>query len=177
MVRVTDSLISLSDFSLLSNKMSTSRYISHEVLSPKESLSRPQPQGILQPQQVGLLQAPFKSLFFCPGFQCIWDFVCSYKSGVSVSPSPIKLLWSRPAGHQMLWGLLFLMSDSLRIGSLMGSEISLLWENFCDVIILQFVGCLPVQGGGYAIYFIVMCPSFHLFVISSLSLDVDYLLW
>ena len=43
--------------------MSTSRYISHEVLCPKENLSRPQPQEILQPQQVGLLQAPFKSLF------------------------------------------------------------------------------------------------------------------
>ena len=43
--------------------MSTFRYISHEVLCPKENLSRPQPQEILQPQQVGLLQAPFKSLF------------------------------------------------------------------------------------------------------------------
>ena len=63
MVRGIDSLISLSDFSFLSNKMSTSRYISREVLCPKENLSRPQPQEILQPQQVGLLQAPFKSLF------------------------------------------------------------------------------------------------------------------
>ena len=63
MVRGIDSLIYLSDFSLLSNKISTSRYTSHEVLCPKESLSRPQPKEILQAQQVDLSQVPFKSLF------------------------------------------------------------------------------------------------------------------
>ena len=36
-----------------------------------------------------------------------------------------------------------------RLGSLTcGSELSLLWENFCDIIIFQFVGCPP---GGYGI--------------------------
>ena len=62
MVNGIDSLISVSDFSLLPNKMSTSTYNSNEDLCPKESLSRPQSQGILQAQQVGLSQAPFKSL-------------------------------------------------------------------------------------------------------------------
>ena len=59
------------------------------------------------------------------------------KSGVSVSLRPMELLDSNPAGlqSQMLWGLLFLMPDP-RLGSLMwGSELLLLWENLCDIII------------------------------------------
>ena len=35
-----------------------------------------------------------------------------------------------------------------RLGSLMwGSELSLLWENLCDIIIFQFVGCPPGRYG------------------------------
>ena len=30
----------------------------------------------------------------------------------------------------------------------MGSELSLFWENFCDIIILQFVGHSPKGGEG-----------------------------
>ena len=35
-------------------------------------------------------------------------------------------------------------SSSPRLGSLMwGSELSLLWDNFCGIIVFQFVGCPP----------------------------------
>ena len=64
-----------------------------------------------------------------------------------------------------------------RLGSLMwGSEFSLLWEKLCDIIIYQLVGC-PL--GGYRIWLAIlwMCPSYHLIVASSLSLDVEYLFW
>ena len=64
-----------------------------------------------------------------------------------------------------------------RLGSLMwGSEFSLLWEKLCDIIIYQLVGC-PL--GGYRIWLGIlwMCPSYHLTVASSLSLDVEYLFW
>ena len=115
MVRGIDSLISLSDFSFLSNKMSTSRYISREVLCPKENLSRPQPQEILQPQQVGLLQAPFKSLFlpWVPVSKRPSRSVHASNSRVSVYPSPGEFLQANPAGllSQVLWRLLLLMPD------------------------------------------------------------------
>ena len=35
-----------------------------------------------------------------------------------------------------------------RLGSLMwGSELSLLWDNFCGIIVFQFVGCPPSRYG------------------------------
>lgn len=48
----------------------------------------------------------------------------------------------------------------------MGSESSLQLENFCGIIVYQFVDLLP---GGYEISF---CPFYHLVVASPLSLDV-----
>ena len=69
------------------------------------------------------------------------------KSG---SPSPVELLSSNPTGHQnqIFCGFLLpLTGHSLppatpRIGSLIwGSERLIVWENFCVIIVFQFVGC------------------------------------
>lgn len=54
------------------------------------------------------------------------------------------------------------------------SELSLLWENFCGIIIFQFVGCPLV---GVVFDFIAVAPLLPLFVASSLSLDVGYVFW
>lgn len=69
------------------------------------------------------------------------------KSGFSLSPGPAELLHSSPTGLQsyMLWGLLLLTTTH---GSLLlGLELSLLWENFHNIIVLQFVGH-PPEGYG-----------------------------
>ena len=55
------------------------------------------------------------------------------------APLAFKARWS---GGSSSWYLTF------RLGSLAwDSELSLLWENFCDIIILQFAGC-PLEGCG-----------------------------
>ena len=51
----------------------------------------PPPQEILQDQQVGQTQAPM-NLLLLSASQCVIDFVCPSKNGVSVSPSLVKLL-------------------------------------------------------------------------------------
>ena len=68
----------------------------------------------------------------------------------TVSPSPVELLHSSPTGlqSQVLWGSSS-PCQTPRLGSLVwGSELSLLWENLCDIIIFQFVGRPP---GAYGI--------------------------
>ena len=61
------------------------------------------------------------------------------KSGVSVFPSPVELLHSSPAGLQKpnTLGLLLLMLD-LQAGEPDVGLITLLWQNFCDIIIFQY---------------------------------------
>ena len=59
-----------------------------------------------------------------------------------MSPRPEGLMQLSPADLQMLSGLIF-WCQTPRPGSLMwGSELSLLWDNLCTIIILQFVGYL-----------------------------------
>ena len=41
-----------------------------------------------------------------------------------------------------------------------GSDLSLLSENLCNVIILQFVGCPPRVMGGQPITLSSVCPSY-----------------
>ena len=67
-------------------------------------------------------------------------------------------------------------SSLCQTGSLMwGSELSLPWENVCNIIILPICG-LPTQW----VWDLIISqkpPSYHLIVVSSLSLDVEYLFW
>ena len=75
------------------------------------------------------------------------------KSGVPVSPSPVEVLQSNPSGlqSQILWVLLRTCCWTPRLGSLTwGSELSLLWDNFCGIIIFWFVGG---PSGGYGNWF------------------------
>lgn len=58
-----------------------------------------------------------------------------------------QVLWSScnkaPLSCKAKWSGSFSQWQTLRLGSLMWvSEISLLWENLCDIIILQFVGSM-----------------------------------
>ena len=68
----------------------------------------------------------------------------SSKSGVYGSSSPMEFLQSSPTGlqNQVLWGLLLLMPNPQTGQHEIGSELSLLWETLCDIIIFQFV-CRP----------------------------------
>ena len=137
---------------------------------PKRVSVGPQPQGILQAQQVGLSQAPFKSLLLpCVPVHvrlCIvlqeWSlcFSQSHKtlviktwcsSNVLGAPHPD----ARPRQDREPGGL----SNFTPVGEF-------LWCNYSS-------DCgLPTWGsrGRYTIYFIAMCPSFHLLVISFVSL-------
>ena len=73
----------------------------------------------------------------------------SSKSEVSVFPSPVSscnqallAFKTKCFGSSSPW------CQILRLGSLMwGSELSCLWENFCSIIILQFVDGPPVGCG------------------------------
>ena len=62
------------------------------------------------------------------------------------SLSPL-LLWNSCA-QARLWGLLLPMPDPPGWGAWCGAQLSLLWENFCDLIVFQFVRHPPV---GYEI--------------------------
>ena len=126
------------------------------------------PQETLQDQQVGLAYASIKSLLFPLGPGAHETLCAPSKSGVSVSPSPLELLRSSPAGlqSQMLWGFLLLMPDhwsltwGLRTLTPMGEPY--------NIIICQFVGHLP---SGYGIW-LWMQPSYRL-VVASLFWEVE----
>ena len=88
-------------------------------------------------------------------------------SGVSISPSPLKVLQSNPAGlqSQILWGLSS-HCQAPRLESLTwGSELSLLWENFYGIIIFQWV----IHPAGMGFYFttiaslLLSCCDFFVF--------------
>ena len=121
-------------------------------LSPEWATTGPSPWHL--PRPIGrYCPVSYEGTVFGLGPGIHKSLCVSSKSGVSVSLSPVEFLWSRPAGFQsqMLWGLLFPVQTP-RLGSLTwGSELSLLWENFCDIIILQFVGC-PTRGYGIRLY-------------------------
>ena len=81
-----------------------------------------------------------------------------FKSGVSVSPSPVKVLQSSPSSlpSLILWEFFLLLPDP-RLGSLTwGSEPSLQWVDFCGISVLQFVSHPP---NSYGIWFYCDCAS------------------
>ena len=73
------------------------------VLVPKVSHSQPPPlQETLQHQQVGLVQSPLGSLLLSLGPDAHTTLCLPSKSGVSVSPCPVRVLQSNPSSLQSL---------------------------------------------------------------------------
>ena len=73
------------------------------VLVPMVSHSHPPPlQETLQHYQVGLVQSPMGSLLLPLGPSAHSTLCVSSKSGVSASPSPVKVLQSNPTSLQSL---------------------------------------------------------------------------
>ena len=110
------------------------------------------------------------SLLFFPHGPGAHKSLCEpSKSGVSVSPSPVEVLWSNTAGFQsqILWGLLLPLLDLQAEKPEVGSELSLLYN------------CFPVCGlptqWVWDLILLWLSPSYNLIVASSLSLGVGYL--
>ena len=112
-------------------------------------------------------QAPSHLLLF------LWDLVhmlVVMPFEWSLSPSPVRLLQLRPSGlqSQMFWGGLSSPCWSPGLGILMwGSELSLLWENVCNIISLQSVGHPPGGRGIWLYHRSVPPPLLLLYVFSS----------
>ena len=102
----------------------------------------------LQDQLVGLVQTPMKLLLFplSPSVHKTLYVICRNRV-------PVSLLWS--SCNQALLAFKAKYSggpssqcQTPRLGSLRwGPVLSLLWENPCNTIIFQFVGCLPGRNG------------------------------
>ena len=97
------------------------------------------------------------SLLLSPGSWCTHNLCVPSKSGVFVSPSPVKVLQSNPARLQslILWGFLLPLPDP-QVGKPdnVGSEHALRWVDFCGIIVLQFVNHPP---SGYGVWFYCDC--------------------
>ena len=94
--------------------MSTPQYLCHQCPCPHSEPQLPlPPQETHLHQQVGLAQAPMKSLLFPLGPSAHESFCVPSKIGVSVSHSPVEFLRSSPAGlqSQVLCGRLLPMPD------------------------------------------------------------------
>ena len=99
------------------------------------------------------------------------------KSGVSVSPGPIDVLQSNPASLQslILWELLLLWLDPQVGNPDMGLRTlipvgGLLWYKCSPV-------CESPNQQLWDLILLWLCPSFHLIVVSPLSVDVGCLFW
>ena len=113
--------------------MSTPQYLSYQCPCPvSESQTLPISWEILQDQQVGLAQAPRKSLLFPLVPVCTRLCVCPPRL-MFVSPNPaIEPCWpSKPRLESLAWG----------------SDLSFLWENLGKIMISQFMSH-PLGGNG-----------------------------
>ena len=150
----------------LPNMAAASIYVPRRAsATPTLPTSPPLPET-LQDQKVGLAQAPIKLVLLPWVLVCVRFCVHPLRVN-SISPIPVRLLNLSPAGlqNQMSRGLCS-WCRTPGLGSLTwGSELSLLWENLCNIIILQFVGC-PPRGYGTWLYH----ESTHLAVVPSLYL-------
>ena len=142
----------------------SSQWASHPT-PPQQTLLRP----------AGMTHGPMKSVHFCPGSQCTHTRVCP--PGVELLFPPV--LWhsctqapldykAKCSGGSSSW------CQTPRLGSLMWD--SVLRENFCDIIVLQFVGHPP---GGYGIWLYWVCalPTISLGFFMSLDVSTEYLFW
>ena len=140
--------------------MNILKYLCLQFPYPTVSHSLTLPQlETLQNTQVSLIQAPMTSLILP------WVLVstrpCVHSPRVEFLFPPVlrssctqpllafKARCSRGPSPQC---------QTPRVGSLIwGSELSLLWENFCDTIVIQFMGCPPGE-----LIILQVCPSFCL---------------
>ena len=106
-----------------------------------------------------------------PWVWCTQSFVVPSKSGVSLSLSPVKVLWSNPVGHlsqipgnfQSLAPIPRLMTD--------------VWPRTFTVVQEHFLfsSLWVIQSVGIGFNFLCLCHSYHFVAASSLSLVVGYL--
>ena len=140
-------------------QLNTSQYFHHQCLCPQgEPQLPPSPQETLQDQQVGLAHAPMESLLLPWVLVCTRPCVCPPRVE-SLFPLVLWSSWNQAllAFNAKCSGGSSSGGQTPRLGSLVwGSELSLLWEKFCDIIILHFVGH---PSGWYGIWLHHMCTS------------------
>ena len=140
--------------------MNILKYLCLQFPFPTVSHSLPLPQlETLQNTQVSLIQAPMMSLILP------WVLVstrpCVHSPRVEFLFPPV--LWRSCTQPLLVFKARCSRGPSPqcqtpRVGSLIwGSELSLLWENFCDTIVIQFMGCPPGE-----LIILQVCPSFCL---------------
>ena len=98
------------------------------------------------------------SLILPPGPDAHSSLCVPSKSGICFSPSPVEVLQTNPTRLQslILWDSSSHCRTS-RLGSLMwGSEPSLLWMDFCGIIVLKFVSHPP---SSFGIWFYCDCTT------------------
>lgn len=131
------------------------------VLAPAVNCRRPLPtQETLKDLQVVLIQALMEPLFtLCP---IAHETPCSPPSVESLFPLSCGSPALNPCWHSKL-NTLGVPPDArtTRVSLTSGSELSLLWENLCDRIIFQSVGCQPTRHGTW-LY--PECSSYYLFM-------------
>ena len=140
--------------------------------NPAATNSEPQPSATFpedRPRPVGLIQILMESLLF-PGTHCTWKPVCAFQMWSLCFPQScgvpvLRLHWPSMPNVP---GAPPPSARLPRLGNLTwGSELSLLWESFCDIVIFQSVHHQWCMG----MLILWKHPSEHLDV-TSLSLGV-----
>ena len=126
------------------------------LLNPTPSLHL---QEAPQDKQVGLAQAPIK-LLLLPWVLEHERFCAHHLSEVAFPHSPVGLPKLSPASSQgqWLWELIFLVQTPGLRSLMQGSELSLLWESLCNIIIIQSVGHPPGHMGFHYITSPLLLP-------------------
>ena len=115
------------------------------------------------------------SVLFSPRSWCTEDFVCALQEWSLFSP----VLWKSCNQILLTFKARFSGDSSShcqtpRLGCLMwGSELSLQWENFCGIIIFQFVVC-PPNGYGISFYHDCFPPTILLWPLCLWTLDIFF---
>ena len=127
--------------------MSTHQNCHHQCLCPHSEL-QPSPASAGDPPIPAGRSAPgsYEAIAFFPWVLmnmrcCVW---LPRGEFLSFPPSPVEFLQTPLAFKARFSGGSSSHCQTPRVASLTwGSELSLLWENFCGIIIFQFVACPP----------------------------------
>ena len=97
------------------------------------------------PRPAGGLPRILSNYCFCLGPSTCEILCVPFRSEVSIFSSPVGLskLSSTSLQSQIFWGLIFPVQDTQAGGLTWGSEVSILWEKVCNIIIFLFFGCPP----------------------------------